>query len=52
MVYKEWLASVPAEITDDPLWNTKVYRLAVFVGDLAWRDVLLLPPPFSEAAQP
>ena len=39
MRYEDWLASVPAEITNDPLWNMKVYRLAVFAGDLAWRDV-------------
>jgi hypothetical protein len=39
MTYEDWLASVPTEITNDPLWNMKVYRLAVFAGDLAWRDV-------------
>lgn len=37
--YKEWLATVPAETTDDILWRTEVYRLAVFAGDLAWRDI-------------
>ena len=39
MTYDEWLASVPSEFTQDPLWRMKVYRLAVFAGDLAWRDV-------------
>jgi four helix bundle protein len=39
MTYEEWLASVPPELTGDPLWKMKVYRLAVFVGDLAWCDV-------------
>jgi len=39
MLYNEWLASVPAEITNDALWKMEVYRLAVFVGDLAWHDV-------------
>jgi len=39
MTYEEWLATVPAELTGDPLWKMKVYRLAVFVGDLSWRDV-------------
>jgi four helix bundle protein len=29
---------VPGELTNDPLWRMEVYRLAVFVGDLAWRD--------------
>jgi four helix bundle protein len=37
--YKEWLATVPAEITDDILWRMEVYRLAVFASDLAWRDI-------------
>lgn len=39
MTYEEWLTSVPAEFTQDPLWRMEVYRLAVFAGDLAWRDV-------------
>jgi hypothetical protein len=39
MTYEEWLASVPAEFTQDPLWRMEVYRLAVFASDLAWRDV-------------
>ena len=37
--YKEWLASVLAEITDDILWRMEVYRLAVFASDLAWQDI-------------
>jgi four helix bundle protein len=39
MTYEEWLASVPPEFTNDPLWRMEVYRLAVFAGDLSWRDV-------------
>lgn len=39
MTYKEWLVSVPAELTNDPLWRMEVYRLALFVSDLAWHDV-------------
>ncbi len=39
MTYEEWLASVPAELTNDPLWRMEVYRLAVLAGDLAWHDV-------------
>ena len=42
MTFEEWLASVPPEITEDPLWRMEVYRLAVFVGDLAWQDVTKL----------
>jgi four helix bundle protein len=39
MTYEEWLASAPPELTNDPLWRMEVYRLALFAGDLAWRDV-------------
>jgi len=39
MTYEEWLGSVPPELTADPLWRMKVFRLALFAGDLAWRDV-------------
>jgi four helix bundle protein len=36
--YQEWLAEVPDMITGDPLWQTEVYRLALFLGDLCWYD--------------
>ena len=39
MNYEEWLVNVPATITDDALWRTEVYRIALFLGDLAWYDV-------------
>ena len=39
MKFEEWLASVPQEFTNDPLWRMEVYRLAVFAADLAWDDV-------------
>lgn len=38
MTYEEWLAGIPRELSDDPLWQMKVYRFAVFAGDLAWSD--------------
>jgi four helix bundle protein len=37
--YAEWIEAVPVEITQDPLWKQKVYRLALFIGELAWEDV-------------
>jgi four helix bundle protein len=40
--FSEWLAMVPETITNDPLWRMKVYRLALFLGDLAWHDVTKL----------
>jgi four helix bundle protein len=40
--FSEWLATVPETITGDPLWKMKVCRLALFLGDLAWRDVTKL----------
>jgi four helix bundle protein len=38
MNYETWLSEVPPAITDDTLWRTEVYRLALFIGDLAWYD--------------
>jgi four helix bundle protein len=40
--FSEWLATAPETITGDPLWKMKVYRLALFLGDLAWHDVTKL----------
>ena len=42
MTFDEWVASVPPELSNDPLWRMKVYRLALFAGELAWRDVIKL----------
>jgi four helix bundle protein len=42
MNYAEWLHTVPAEITNDPIWKLEVYRLALFAGDIGWQDILAL----------
>ena len=42
MNYTEWLSTVPPEITNDPIWKLEVYRLALFVDDIGWSDVLAL----------
>lgn len=42
MNFPQWLASVPAAITADALWKMEVYRVSLFLGDLAWRDVTKL----------
>ena len=42
MNYKDWLTMVPKDITEDALWRMEVYRLALFAGDLAWRDATKL----------
>ena len=42
MNYQEWMTTVPDEITQDPLWGLEVYRLAMFVADIGWEDVVLL----------
>ena len=42
MNYAEWLPTVFPEITDDPLWHMEVYRLGLFIGDIAWFDVCKL----------
>jgi len=39
MNYTEWLPTVFPEITNDPLWRMEVYRLGLFIGDVAWFDV-------------
>jgi four helix bundle protein len=38
MTYAEWEETVPISIRDDSVWNSKAYRLALFLSDLAWRD--------------
>ena len=40
--YEEWALTMPAELTGDPLWQTKAYRLALFANTLAWHDVTRL----------
>ena len=42
MNYAEWLGTVPAEITNDPIWRLEVNRLALFIGDIGWNDVVAL----------
>lgn len=42
MNYDDWLKSVPVEISGDLLWKVEAYRLALFIADLAWRDVTKL----------
>lgn len=42
MNYEEWLAQVPAEFTGDALWRMQVYRMALFLADLAWHDACKL----------
>ena len=38
MTYYDWLKTVPIEITNDSLWKIKLYRQALFLGELAWFD--------------
>jgi hypothetical protein len=42
MTYEEWEKGVPEEIKQDSLWKMKAYRLALFLGDLVWRDAARL----------
>lgn len=39
MNYDDWESSVSPAITGDSLWEMKAYRLALFLGDISWRDV-------------
>lgn len=36
--YEEWVEQVPESIKRDPLWSFEVYRKALFLSDLAWKD--------------
>lgn len=38
----EWERSVPDSIRGDALWRMTVYRLSLYLGDLAWEDVSTL----------
>ena len=42
MNYREWLKTVPVEITGDSLWTIEAYRLAMFAVDVGWTDVTKL----------
>ena len=42
MDYEEWLEIVPREITGDPLWKVKAYRMALYVAELGWQDVTMI----------
>jgi len=42
MRYDEWQVKVPNEIKGDSLWKLEVYRLALFIADIAWQDALAL----------
>ncbi len=42
LAYREWLTTVPVEITGDSLWKMEAYRLSLFAGDVAWRDATKL----------
>ncbi len=38
MTYEEWERQVAGEIKADALWQMDVYRLALYLYDLAWDD--------------
>ena len=42
MNYTDWQKTVPDDITQDPLWKLEVYRLGLFVSDIAWQDAIAL----------
>lgn len=42
MNFEDWVRAVPDEFRNDPLWKMEVYRLAMFLGDVCWRDVTKL----------
>jgi hypothetical protein len=40
--YADWEQSVSPFIKGDLLWKMEAYRLALFLGDIAWHDVTKL----------
>lgn len=42
MNYNDWERGLPSTLTGDPLWKVTAYRLAVFVGEIAWHDTTKL----------
>lgn len=42
MNFSQWVNTVPASITGDALWRTRLYQLALFASDIGWHDVLAL----------
>jgi four helix bundle protein len=40
--YRRWCATLTGDITGDPLWRMAVYRLSLFLMDLAWDDATTL----------
>lgn len=42
MNYSEWEKGVPAQLKTDNVWKMESYRLALFLGDIAWLDITRL----------
>jgi four helix bundle protein len=42
MKYAEWEKTVPETIKGDSLWKMRAYRLALFLSDIGWYDVVRL----------
>jgi four helix bundle protein len=40
--YESWVDEVPDRIKQDALWKVTAYRLALFSGEIGWRDVTRL----------
>jgi four helix bundle protein len=38
MTYEEWVAQVPDDIKNDPLWSFEVYPKTVLLFDFVWGD--------------
>ena len=42
MTYEEWEGSVPERLRADPLWSLRVYRTALYAGELGHADATRL----------
>jgi len=42
MTYEDWEKEVALSFAGEPLWKVTAYRKSLFLGDLAWKDVMRL----------
>ncbi len=42
MTYDDWEAKVPEDIRADPLWDLRVYRAALYAGELGSEDATIV----------
>ena len=44
--FDEWVETVPIQLSNDPLWSSAYYRLAMYLFDKVWQDCEILRKDF------